>query len=139
MTKANKDEKVGHVILPPECWSKELLWNPKYSNWFYLSIFHQWFYAKKWYFYEPLSWHNKKEWLPLKQKSHWVLYNSYIVVLWENDIYKTWIFWYWDVVLKDELNTSLLWLNYKWKNYNIWNLCYQNYKPEKKKLKNMNL
>ena len=43
--------------------------------------------------------------------------------------FKKWIFSNEDVILKDSANPSVILERYKWDTYNLWNLCYQNYKP----------
>ncbi|PZM85036.1 hypothetical protein DLH72_02435 [Candidatus Gracilibacteria bacterium] len=64
---------------------------------------------------------------------------EYAIILVENKLYKKGIFGEGDLILRDDKNPYVLWQNYKGKNYNIGNMCYQNYKPEKKEVKEYDL
>lgn len=108
------------------------------SNNNFLEIKLEWFI-----WFEILDWLCSQFWINFKTWYHTYAYNKlwvkntdwYLVILEENPIFKKWIFWKWDLILKDKKSPAILWENYKWKNYNFWNLCYINYKPDTNKIK----
>jgi len=83
-----------------------------------------WFWAWPWVW---CYWLKEEE---IKTDNFWrPKIDNYLIILRENIKFKKWIFTKDDVILKDSLNPNLIIENYNWTTYNLWNLCYQNYKP----------
>lgn len=122
--------------IPFTCWTKSVLLDKDFNKWYYLIKTYFWT-KSKWFFCELPFLKNGLYRITYDKK--WTFRGEYAIILVENKLYKKWIFWEWDIILRDEKNPYVLWQNYKWKDYNIWNMCYQNYKPEKKEIKEYDL
>ena len=80
-------------------------------------------------------WSNKCYWIKENQivvDSFWrpnIWDTSFYLILKESSKFKKWAFSSDDIMIKDSINPNVILEKYNGTTYNLWNLCYQNYKP----------